>query len=154
MKWYWRKADVAIGGSENPYMLRWYILPRNRWLNVYLHKFCRDDDDRAMHDHPWWFVSLMLAGRYIEHSFGSVRGVDFTHTQTRAIGSIAFRPATHRHRVELLKRPDGSAVPCWTLVITGPRVREWGFWCPKGFVHWRDFTTGEQAENVGKGCGD
>lgn len=55
-----------IGGKENPYMLRWFILPRNPWFNCYMHKFLRDDDDRALHDHPWWFVSVMVSGQYIE----------------------------------------------------------------------------------------
>lgn len=143
---FWRQADVAIGGIENPYLLRWYVVPRNRWLNVYLHKFCRDDDDRALHDHPWWFVSLMLAGRYIEHTISGVI--------TRGVGSVAFRRATHAHRVELLKRQDGTPIPCWTIVLTGARSREWGFWCPQGWVHWKDFTSGDNGELIGRGCGE
>lgn len=152
MKLFWRDADMAIGGRENPYMLRWYVVPRNRWINVYLHKFCRDDDDRALHDHPWWFLSLMLAGTYVEHVAVTLLGIGVTKAKTRRAGSIAYRPATHKHRVELVKRPDGSPIPCWTLVLTGPRVREWGFWCPQGFVNWKDFTTGENGERVGRGC--
>ena len=31
---------------------------------------------------------------------------------------------------------------------------EWGFHCPKGWVHWRDFTAGKDGEIVGKGCGE
>src|SRR3546814_8204117 len=42
-----RKPDITIGGEDNPYLRRWYIIPRNRWFNVYLHEFLRDDDDRA-----------------------------------------------------------------------------------------------------------
>lgn len=145
MKWilklFWREADFAIGGKENPYLLRWYVLPRNRWLNLYLHKFMRDDDDRAFHDHPWWFVSLLLSGTYFEH-----RPIG---TQKRRWLSLAFRRADALHRVTL---DDGK--PAWTLVVTGPRVREWGFQCPQGWVHWKDFTTGEYGEHVGKGCGE
>ena len=153
MNWFWRKADVAIGGWDNPYMLRWYVLPRNRWINLYLHKFCRDDDDRAMHDHPWWFLSFMIRGMYTEiiaqdPDTNSGRGF------VRSAPSVAFRRAEHRHRVVLERDDTGMVVPCWTVVITGPRSREWGFWCPRGFVHWRDFTTGENAEEVGRGCGD
>lgn len=37
-----------IPSADDPYLLRWYIIP----LNVYLHKFMRSDDDRALHDHP------------------------------------------------------------------------------------------------------
>lgn len=153
MNWFWRKADFAIGGWEDPYLLRWYVLPRNRWINLYLHKFCRDDDDRALHDHPWWFVSVMIRGMYTEiiaqdPEANSGRGF------VRSAPSIAFRRAEHRHRVVLERDDAGEIVPCWTLVITGPRVRDWGFWCPQGFVHWKDFTTGDQGEKVGRGCGD
>lgn len=133
-----------IGGNVRPYMLRWHLIPRNRWFNVYLHKFLRDDDDRAMHDHPWWFVSIMLAGSYLEHTeAGDVR---------RRRPSVAFRSATHRHRVELTKDSAGDPIPCWTLFITGRKVREWGFWCPRGFVVWTQFVSPIDHGDVGRGC--
>ena len=59
------RPHKVIGGPD-PYLLRWHVIPRNRLLNVYVHKFLRSDDDRALHDHPWWFVSLILRGRYDE----------------------------------------------------------------------------------------
>ena len=40
---------MVIGGAEDPYLLRWYLIPRNPFVNVYLHKFLRSDDDRALH---------------------------------------------------------------------------------------------------------
>jgi hypothetical protein len=43
---------------------------------------------------------------------------------------------------------------CWSLFITGPRRREWGFWCPKGFVHWKKFVDMKNPGEVGPGCGD
>lgn len=142
----------VIGGPEDPYLLRWYIIPRNPVLNVYLHKFLRSDDDRALHDHPWWFLSLMLRGRYDE--------VTERKIQRRHAGSIAFRPAEWRHRVQLCNyddlrmSPNGRAteLPCWTLIVTGRRVRTWGFWCKyrrdehptappdvERFIPWQEF---------------
>lgn len=56
-----RKPDFVIGDLSNPYLLRWWVIPRNRFFNVYLHKFLRDDDDRALHDHPWWSMSIILS---------------------------------------------------------------------------------------------
>src|SRR6185369_13137745 len=87
------KPHFVIGGHEDPYMLRWYLIPRNRRLNIYLHKFMRDDEDRALHDHPWWFISLVLRGAYTEVT-------DAGETRREA-WSLAYRPATHRHRVVL-----------------------------------------------------
>ena len=137
--------NVVIGGRENPYLRRWWVIPRNRFFNVYLHQFCRSDDDRALHDHPWWNVSVLLLGRYVEHTI-SDGGIN-VRTERKA-GDWKFRRANAAHRIELI---DG---PCWTLFITGPRIREWGFHCPNGWRHWRVFTSGPNGETIGRGCGE
>jgi hypothetical protein len=142
----------VIGGHDDPYMLRWFLLPRNKFFNVYLHKFLRDDDDSALHDHPWWFVSLMIKGEYIEH----IADCRMIHRQAP---SVAFRPAEHRHRVELfhVREPwtgKRQKIPAWTIVITGRAKRQWGFWCPKGFVHWKKFVAEDDNGNIGRGCGE
>src|SRR4051795_6598747 len=92
---FWREPDFYIGGKVNPYLLRWWVIPRNRFFNVYLHKFLRDDDDRALHDHPWVSLSVILRGGYIEHTATEVR--------RRGAGSVVFRRAKHAHRIELLR---------------------------------------------------
>ncbi len=149
-----READYAIGGRENPYMLRWFVIPRNPLFNIYLHKFLRDDDDRAMHDHPWWFATIMLRGSYKEWRLGHKwnHQVVIPEITTRRAPSIAFRRATSQHRIELLRDKFGNSIPCWTLVFTGPRIREWGFHCPQGWRHWKEFTAGKDGELVGRGC--
>lgn len=134
-----------IGGKQRPYLLRWYLIPRNGFLNIYLHKFLRDDDDRALHDHPWWFISFVLKGGYLEH-IDSGKGI------VRKRWSLAFRKAEHRHRVELLPDKSGDSIPCWTLIVTGPKRREWGFWCPRGFVPWHQFVAPHDKGDVGRGC--
>lgn len=153
-----RPADVVIGGMERPYLKRWYVIPRNRWLNIYLHRFLRSDDDRALHSHPWMFnASWLLHGEYLE-----VLPADARHPEGQTVmvprreGSIRFRWGESWHRIQLFG-PADSETPVWTLFITGARVREWGFACPNGFRHWKDFTafrrTGSGSE-VGPGCGD
>ncbi|MEP7150066.1 MAG: hypothetical protein ABI857_14395 [Acidobacteriota bacterium] len=143
------RPHFVIGGEGDPYMLRWYVIPRNRRLNIYVHKFLRDDDDRALHDHPWWFVSLILKGGYVE--------VTDKGPVTRDRWSLAFRPATHRHRVELHRVIEPWAgltvrIPAWTIVVTGRSSRTWGFWCPKGFVPWHEFVDQNDEGNIGRGC--
>jgi hypothetical protein len=147
--WLHGGPHFIIGTKADPYLYRWYVIPRNPWLNIYLHKFLRDDEDRALHDHPWWFVSLILKGGYFE--------VTPTGTIERGWLSLGFRPALWRHRVVLPRaygdnHAVGRMVPAWTLVITGRKVREWGFWCPKGFVVWTEFTMPGDYGQVGKGC--
>ena len=130
-----RKPDVVINGN---YLKRWFIVPRNRFFNIYLHCFGESDDDRALHDHPWWSVSFLLKGELIEHKIATRRHIP------RFLPII--RSAKSAHRLELIKGP------AWTVFITGPRVRSWGFHCPKvGWRHWRDFTNSD-GNNIERGC--
>ena len=134
-----RAPDFVIGPADAPYLRRWWIIPRNEGCNVYLHEILRSDEDRALHDHPWPNTSMLLHGRYIEHTAAGV--------EMREAGWVGSREATDAHRLEIL--PGEKAI---SLFITGPKIREWGFLCPQGWRHWRDFTAGENGELVGRGC--
>lgn len=141
-----RKADLVIGEVQDPYLLRWYIIPRNQYFNMYLHCFMRSDDDRALHDHPWWSLSLLLKGYCFEHTIAD-GGI---HTRRPiASGKWRLRSARFAHRIEVHPRNEA-----WTLFITGPNIREWGFHCPtKGWVHWEMFTDpASNGTRTGKGC--
>lgn len=149
-----RQPDLVIGETHRPYLRRWYVWPRNRWCNLYLHQILRSDDDRALHDHPWWNASLILAGIYIEHTIAA-GGV---HRRTpRDAGTLVVRGARRAHRLEV---PELSWLPpdcdrdggVWTLFLTGPRLRAWGFHCPGGWRAWQDFTAGDHGERIGRGC--
>lgn len=140
-----RDPDFVIGGRSEPYLFRWWVIPRNRVFNIYLHQFFRSDDDRALHDHPWWNVSILLQGRYIEHR---IHAGGVHERAERGMGAIVGRKPGTAHRIEL---HDGM---CTTLFITGPRVRDWGFHCPKGWVPWQKFTAPGDAGAIGAGCGD
>lgn len=133
-----RPPDRVIG--EN-YLERWHIIPRNRYLNVYLHKFTGSDDDRALHDHPWNSVSFLLKGGAWEvfKSDGKLAQRRITRFWP------VFRRATHAHRMVITRGP------VWTIFITGPKVRSWGFLCPQGWRHWREFSTPD-GNRVGRGC--
>lgn len=134
-----RSPDRVIGAAPDPYMLRWFVWRSRAVSNLYVHEFLRSDDDRALHDHPWWSVSVCLDGEMVEHlPGGRIRRV-------RA-GDLRVRGARHAHRLELVS--DRAL----TLFLTGPKVREWGFHCPQGWRHWRDFTSGPNGEAIGRGC--
>lgn len=139
-----RFPDFVIG---NDYLRRWWIIPRNRWLNIYLHEFRASDDDRALHDHPWWSCSIILAGWYLEHLPADGNPASGRTVATpRFAGDITTRAASAAHRIEIVSRP------AITLFITGPRRREWGFWCPKGWRSWRVFTARDDSGQIGRGC--
>ncbi len=133
-----RKPDFVIGTD---YLRRWWIIPRNEGCNVYLHEFRHSDDDRALHDHPWSNTSFLLKGEYLEHTTDG--------TFHRRAGDIVTREATALHRIELIN--DAPAV---SLFITGPKVRDWGFACPQGWVPWQVFTDPNDTGQVGRGCGE
>lgn len=133
------RPNEIIGGATRPYLRRWHLVPRTPELNVYLHQFQRDDDPRALHDHPWTSVSITLDGGYREVLPDGVQEVQ--------PGDVVFRAATHRHRIELIEGREA-----WTLFITGAATRSWGFWCPEGFVHWRRFTNPHDSGRTGRGC--
>ncbi len=135
-----RAPDFIIGAPARPYMLRWYLLPRNDVFNIYYHRILRDDDDRALHDHPWPSFSIMVTGRMVEVTPDGERLI-------RA-GDCVYRGPEFAHRLQLV-----GGVPAETLFITGPKVRDWGFHCPGGFVHWRDFV-GDDPGQIGRGCGE
>jgi len=83
-------------------------------FSIRLHHWIASDDQRNFHDHPWWFFTIILWGGYKDVS---PFGVDKV-----GIGSMRFRKAEHQHTVKV--NPGG----CWSLLITGPEKRIWGFW--------------------------
>jgi len=138
-----RLHDFRVGPDDNPYLLRWW-LKRSPESSVYIHLFLKSDDDRALHDHPWDSVSLVLDGRYVEVTpEGSI---------PRFAGDVIFRKAAEPHRIEIA---DGETAV--TLFITGPRQREWGFHCGEdtpagGWRPWQDFVKPGDIGGIGRGC--
>lgn len=147
MRWFEKLAssrdpDFIIGGRESPYVRRWWVIPRNKFFNIYLHQFLRSDDDRALHDHPWVNLSILLKGEYWEHTIAA-GGVE--HIAHRVAGDFKFRTPSSAHRIEVRD-------PCWTLFITGPVVRTWGFHCPRGWRPWQQFVDKRDTGSIGRGC--
>ena len=137
-----RDPDFVIGTEDSPYMLRWWVIPRNRFFNIYLHKILRDDDDRALHDHPWWSLSWMIQGCLSEQTQCGMRDL-------RPSFLPVIRSSTFRHRLEL-RSPYAI-----TIFVTGPKVRNWGFWCSRDrFVPWQEFVDDSNAGVTGRGCGE
>lgn len=141
MLWFDKKQ---INGT---YLTRWHVIPRNRYFNIYLHRFTGDDDARALHDHPWDTLSIRLRGSLREYYKKYTRYSNETLVETvnRVPPRFCFRKAEFAHRLELIGHK-----PCWTIFITGRVQREWGFHCPKGWQHWRTMTM-PKGEKIG-GC--
>jgi hypothetical protein len=139
-KHFYLRWGQLLGREECPYAKRWAL--GLGLFSLRVHHFYRSDDDRAHHDHPWWFLTLVLRGSYVDespcpicveqgvprspyHPYCICRGTGVIK-DTLTPGSIRFRRAHHKHTV----RTTGV----WTLVLTGPHVRTWGFWDRGRFV--------------------
>ena len=142
-----RAPDVVIGDD---YLRRWWVIPRNPFLNVYLHEIRKSDDNRAGHDHPWDNRTLVIEGGYDEITYSLREPWRELQRIGRFEGDVIDRLAGDTHR--LIVPEGGHAV---TLFVTGPKVRDWGFWCPdRRFVPWQDFCAPGDSTQVGKGCGE
>lgn len=136
-----REPDFIIGESTDPYLVRWWLRRDRPEGSIYLHQILKSDDDRALHDHPWPSTSIILQG--------TLREVLPDGCRLLTPGSITSRTSQQAHRLEVV---DG---PVWSLFITGAVEREWGFHCPNGWVHWKDFTDpGTNGQTIGRGCGE
>lgn len=100
----------------------------------------RGKTDPDVHDHPWPFITFVLRGSYddmvacpwhhspqgaCEPAYEWAKGCGgsglIVGERMRA-GMVRRRAAEHIHRTRTHERG------AWTLVITGKKVREWGFW--------------------------
>lgn len=135
------EPDLVIGRNNS--LQRWFLVPRNDTANVYLHRFLGSDEDRALHDHPFDNTSWILDGEYLEHS-AELDGKPYATLWSA--GSRVERTAEQPHRIELI---SGPAI---TLFFTGFRRREWGFHCPQGWRHWREFSDPSDYGKMGRGC--
>lgn len=170
-----RPPDFEITKDGGPvYLRRWWIVPRNQFFNVYLHNMLRDDD-AVLHDHPYVSVSLVLTDGLLERYSKRPRTVlGFTKNQNTGNydvpTSISMLDVQERfpRQGDLVWRSSRLAhqliveSEAWTLFVTGPRVREWGFWCPRGWRPWSQYVAASQnsagagsgTSGVGLGCGE
>ena len=109
-----------LGYDEDPYLVRWYFA--TPLFSIRLHHWRDSDDHRHPHDHNWKFAVFVLKGSYDDRTpvyDGAVR-VGWKREHLKA-GSFRVRQTHHRHYVDVKDE-------CWSLVVTGPDVRKFGFW--------------------------
>ena len=130
------KPIVIISKDNNVYLTRYHI--HKAWYGgVMYHIFSRPDADQELHDHPWPFMSIVLRGGYSEQR---PRWRGGSKLNEYAKGSIIFRWPWSRHKVFAL-----YAFHVNTLVIRGPKIRNWGFWQQgadgkfRKFIPWKKF---------------
>lgn len=124
---HWPRKNVirACDRTKGTLLVRYFLL-HTRPISVFLHHLMLSDEDRALHDHPWSFITILLSNGYWEHTT--------TERIWRRRFSVLYRPAEWQHRLELER-------PCWTLVIKFRSRREWGFITASGWQKWTEYLT-------------
>jgi hypothetical protein len=137
-----RKEEINGHGACPTYLYRWTLL-RLGPIAVYLHHFVGDDWSRDFHDHPKRFITIGLWGRYREETpaLWPFKGKGIHDYRAPWIRTF---PAEHQHRI--------IARNCWTLVIVGPKVREWGFWHRGSFIPWRQYVDDRELVEKVRSC--
>lgn len=147
----WIKKKVITRWDDEPYLIR-YTLFACRWFSIKIHKIL-SSDDACLHDHPWSFLSIVLKNGYVEHYypktvmttpafiFGSEElNIECKISSKRIKApAVLFRRANWAHRLVVDK-------PATTLVITFKKTRQWGFFTPKGWVKWFNYSQENQCE--------
>lgn len=150
-----KTPDRVIGDTkarEGPYLFRWIVFRIKHVVHMYLHMFLRDDND-VPHDHPSDSISFVFDPMQ-EAYWPDANDLSACIINTVPRGSIVLRSAGYTHRIVGV---TGRKLKPRTLFIFGPKRREWGFVCPKGWRHWKDFTAFDKdgdSSQVGRGCGE
>lgn len=147
-EWYHRgEADHDVQPVSAPrYGWRW----QDHGLGaVRLHCTVASDDSRAFHDHPWPFLSIGLAGAYVETQPATTITKGMGAERQVAWASEVDHPDNPRRlfRAPFLNRKAATDLhvlevdkgPVWSLFFTRPKVRSWGFAGPFGWLGWRAF---------------
>jgi hypothetical protein len=90
---------------------RWTVID-TPWFSIYIHYLDAKLWHGKCHDHPWWFLALILSGGYWERAKGKI--------VWRGVGSFLYRPAEFSHNV---MTPSEN----WSLIVVGSKTRQWGF---------------------------
>lgn len=119
----WRWTDV-----ESAYILRLHVF-KTPFCAVCLHWIRKADRDPWLHDHPVSFLSLILRGSYAELR---AKNGDVEH-RVRKWFNVIRANRVDRHRIIFCRKNT------LTLCFMGPKVQEWGFYTPGGWIGWKEY---------------
>jgi hypothetical protein len=133
-KWELLGPPLVLVDESNGYeFLRRYRLVQTPLFSIFVHRMEVPDPGTDLHDHPWAFGSLVLKGGYIEVTADArqVERVESQHLRLRKRWSWATTRLDQAHGIVSLNRS-----PTWTLVVTGPTRRRWGFYVDGVWHDW------------------
>lgn len=138
----------TVEEKEVLYLRRFYFFKRSaffltltggRYEGLYLHHVMRPDEDQHLHDHPWDFSALIVAGGYQEDIPNLEHGKTWKHGGSlliRVWGPLSFRSS----RAEQLHRISADHFKkTWTIFLAGPKRRVWGFETENGWMPYDEY---------------
>lgn len=139
------KPVLELKSSVGRYLTRWtpvYSKTSDNepgWIarhigNLYLHRMEGPDPDRCPHNHPFRAVCLVLRGGYRQTVHARVPRSSRWSTRISWVSWFNVLRADEYHKITYV-------VPgTWTLCITGPVFRQWGFLMASGrHMHCRPY---------------
>jgi hypothetical protein len=147
-KRWWALWHRYVIDRDGPYITRLRIV-QTPWFGIYLHRIHKPDQP-IMHDHPWSFASLVLRGCYWERTavgLAEAQMFALTNGEGRRLfrGKLQKRGwlSIHRMRLAEFHTITHLAGSVWTLVVVGPRRRDWGFATEHGWQQHDDYDFGQ-----------
>ena len=148
-----RRADGEV------FLDRWGV-EHKRLGGVFLHRMDAPDPGVDLHDHPWWFVSIIIAGGYLEERAPIRLALDWA-----VLDDLDHRDPCRGHEVDrrrwsikALRLDEAHSIKAlhgrrsWSLVVHGPTRRGWGFYTPDGWLPWRRYEQTEHGSRRGAVC--
>jgi hypothetical protein len=122
-----------ISKSGVKHFERWQII-QTRWFGIYFHCIYQADTDKHCHDHPWDYISIPLWGKFIELKKNNIEGKAYYSFPTICFGQIIKRKAEDFHKIHRL-----CSKKVYTLFLTGPRKRAWGYDVNGVWMPWEEY---------------
>lgn len=130
----WRWTDVP-----SQYIVRLHVV-KTPWFAICVHWLNTADPEPYLHDHPVTFLSIILRGSY---------------TEKRGHGFRGLTPIRHHRWFNFIRASDTDphsiinvAPNTVTLCFMGPKVREWGYHTPDGWVMWKQYNREKYKSGV------
>lgn len=134
LRWAIMRWQVIKCQDGLDYLIRWRFV-QTPWFAVYLHDLLEPDSARDPHDHPWTFISIILRGGYTERVWPNADG-NLIYVRRWLPGSVHKMTMEKAHMITRVRPRTKS------LILCGPRRRNWGFWTETGFVPWQEYDSG------------
>lgn len=131
----WKRFQIS--GPKGVYLRRLRII-ETPMARLYWHHLDGPDPDPQPHDHPWPFVSIIMRGGYREEYYEKLdtrhgRMVPSRYNTWKRFSVHFMHPSKVAHRIIEVKPNTVS------LILAGPRIRDWGFLTPKGWQQWSEY---------------